>query len=143
MAFDETDETMTFSWKDVIDRCEDVMFFGRPFDGVRPFDDLFKNKKDVEYAHHVFRQFASEYKGDARASAQLYAAYQKRLRQTWQNLYNCNSLSALSSDRIGEYAWRMRKSYDWSVAMNTNWDGRPSSRDPLPISWKYVCISRG
>ena len=85
---DNTDKKLTFSWRSIVDSADDVMFFGCPLDGTRSFDTIFVGKQDVEYAHHVFRQFASEYKGDSRASAQLYASYQKRLRLSWENKYN-------------------------------------------------------
>ena len=60
-----------------------VMFFGRPFANTRPFDKLFKGKTNGQYAHHVFRQFAAEYYGDARMSAQLYAAYLMNVIKLW------------------------------------------------------------
>jgi hypothetical protein len=51
------------------------MFFDKCFDQTHPWGPVFRFKTDPEYAHHVFRQFASEYFGDSRASAQLFAAY--------------------------------------------------------------------
>ena len=79
VCFDDTDVTLTFSWQQLLEDPMSVMFFGRPFATTRPFDKLFKGKNKEQYAHHVFRQFSAEYYGDARMSAQLYAAYLKCL----------------------------------------------------------------
>jgi len=78
VEFEGTNDKMTFSWQEVVTRAKDLMFFGRRFEGFRRFDDLFRKKSDMEYAHHVFRQLAVEYWGDSRSSSLLYAAYQKR-----------------------------------------------------------------
>ena len=58
------------------------MFFGKPFQNFRSFDELFRLRSDVEWSHHIFRQFAAEYKGDARASSLLFAIYNRRQRET-------------------------------------------------------------
>ena len=51
------------------------MFFGKCFDQLRPWGPVCRFKTDPEYAHYVFQSFASEYFGNSRASAQLFAAY--------------------------------------------------------------------
>ena len=55
------------------------MFFGKSFDLSCPWGPVFCFKSDPEYAHHVFRQFASEYFGDSRVSSQLFASYKECL----------------------------------------------------------------
>ena len=35
VEFDATNEKLTFSWKEVLDMCEDVYFFGPPVNGSR------------------------------------------------------------------------------------------------------------
>ena len=54
------------------------MLFGRPFASTRPFDVIFRNRKNLQYVHHIFRQLSTELRGDSVASSQLYAAYQKQ-----------------------------------------------------------------
>jgi len=73
------DLKLTFAWKDIISQADDIMFFGTLFDSTRPFAPIFAMKRTKSYIHQVFRQFAIEYRGDANASAQLYAAYPKRI----------------------------------------------------------------
>ncbi len=58
------------------------MFFGKSFDQSRPWGPVFCFKCDPEYAHNVFRQFASKYFGDSQVSSQLFAAYKE-----YQNNY--------------------------------------------------------
>ena len=84
-SFEGSLEKMRFSWQGVSTRSDDVMFFGQKFTGGCLYNDLLRWKGDRQYAHHVFRQFASEVRGDASASSQLYASYQKRLRRTFEN----------------------------------------------------------
>ena len=69
---------LTLSWQDVVDRPLDMMFFGQPFSSQRGFDQMFKDKKTIQYVFHAFKSVAAEYWGDANASAQLYASYLKR-----------------------------------------------------------------
>ena len=66
-------------WHDVIHCAQVLMFFGKSFDLSRPWGPVFCFKSDPEYAHHVFRQFASEYFGDSRVSSQLFASYKECL----------------------------------------------------------------
>ena len=64
--------------------ADELMLFGTPFSCSRSFENIFRHKVDIEYAHHVFRQMAIEFRGNSRASYALYAHYQKRLRQSWE-----------------------------------------------------------
>jgi hypothetical protein len=57
---------------DVIQCSNVIMFFGKSFNQSRPWGPVFCFKSDPEYAHHVFRQFASKYFGDSRVSLQLF-----------------------------------------------------------------------
>jgi hypothetical protein len=86
-SFDSSRETVTFSWQDTVTRSTDLMFFGRKFEGGRPYDKIFRFKSNPEYAHHVFRQLSNKLRGDSTAVSQLYGAYQKRLRMTYQKKY--------------------------------------------------------
>ena len=82
IAFDGTDEKLTPKWSMVVNDAQSLMFFGKPFQNFRSFDELFRLRSDVEWSHHIFRQFAAEYKGDARASSLLFAIYNRRQRET-------------------------------------------------------------
>ena len=78
LHFDGTDDGKLFvPWNWLVRHPTDVLLFGHPLEGTRRFDPIFR-KKSIEFSHHIFRQFSTEYRGDGRASAQLYAAYQKR-----------------------------------------------------------------
>lgn len=61
--------------------AESIMLFGVPFGSFRSFEEVFRFKSDIECAHHIFRQFAREFHGDARSLALLYAMYQKLQRE--------------------------------------------------------------
>ena len=88
LSFDASPDTLTFSWQDIVEQPLDVIFFGRKFEGGRPYSkELFCFKSDPKYAHHVFRQFAHELWGDSLAVSQLWGAYQKRLRVTYENKF--------------------------------------------------------
>ena len=82
--FDGTSLKLTLWWRDIVELASKYMLFGAPFDSSRSFEPIFRLKSDIEYAHHVFRKLAVEYRGDSRASYALYAQYQKRVRQSWQ-----------------------------------------------------------
>ena len=81
LSFDGyTDGNFTIAWKDLVDKADMLMLFGRPFASTRPFDVIFRNRKNLQYVHHIFRQLSTELRGDSVASSQLYAAYQKHAR---------------------------------------------------------------
>ena len=48
LDFEKTNERLTFSWRSIVHSADDVMFFGRQFEGSRSFDSIFKGKKDIE-----------------------------------------------------------------------------------------------
>lgn len=73
-----TDLKLPFLWSQLIEQSREIMFFGSPFATTRPFDEFFRRKRDIQYLHHVFQGMADEFWGDANASAQLYAAYQRQ-----------------------------------------------------------------
>ena len=75
ISFDSCEMILSVPWHDIIHYLHVVMFFGRCFDQLRPWGPVFCFKTDPKYAHHVFRIFASEYFGDYRALAQLFAVY--------------------------------------------------------------------
>ena len=58
IQFDGTDEKLTFSWQEVLDRCEDVYFFGPPANGARRYEKLFYHKTRVSYLQHIFHDLA-------------------------------------------------------------------------------------
>ena len=84
MGLDETPHKLTLSWRDFVDHADEYLLFGTPFHQSRSFENIFRNKADIEYAHHVFRKMAVEYRGDSRASYALFAHYQKRKCQSWE-----------------------------------------------------------
>jgi len=73
--FEGTKNILSVPWCDIMQYCNVVMFFGKQFDQMRSWWPVFRFKNDPEYAHHVFRSFASEYFDDSRASSQLFAVY--------------------------------------------------------------------
>ncbi len=75
LLFVNADSVLNVPWRDAIYFTDTIMFFGRQFDQFRTRAPEFWKKSDPEYAHHVFRQFASEYLGDSHACAYLFAAY--------------------------------------------------------------------
>ena len=85
--FEGCSTILSVPWYDVIHCSNVVMFFGKCFDQSRPWGPVFRFKSDPEYAHHVFRQFASEYFGDSRVSSQLFAAYKDCLNQFYRTRY--------------------------------------------------------
>jgi hypothetical protein len=80
LSVDGTKKSIPIEWRQLVHRADEMMLFGTQINNLRRFAPLFREKGDAEYAHHVFRQFALEYKGDSRASALLYAAYQNCLK---------------------------------------------------------------
>ena len=74
-----TDHTLTFSWIDLIDQAEDVIFYGRPFATSRRFDKCFKFKNREEYVFHMFKNIAIEFHGDSAALSLLYPSYLKQI----------------------------------------------------------------
>ena len=75
IMFNGCEMTLSVPWHNVIYYSHIIMFFGKCFDQLRPWGPVFCFKTDPEYAHHMFRQFTSEYFSDSQASAQLFASY--------------------------------------------------------------------
>ena len=92
-SFEGCTSILSVPWHDVIHCSHVIMFFGKSFDQSRPWGPVFRFKTDPEYAHHVFRQFASEYFGDSRVSSQLFAAYKECLNIFYRTRYANNSAS--------------------------------------------------
>ena len=76
IQFDGIGTRLTIPWRDFINASRSVMLFGFPFEQPRSFAKLFRKMK-VQHAHHIFRQFASEYFGDSRACSMLFIEYQQ------------------------------------------------------------------
>ncbi len=76
LQFDDTSTCLTVPWHDIIHASQTIMVFGYPFAQNRSFTPLFWKMK-LQHAHHIFRQFASEYYGDSRACSMLYIEYEQ------------------------------------------------------------------
>ena len=75
ISFKGKKNILSVPWHDVVQYCNVVIFFGKQLDQMGLWGAVFRFKNNPEYAHHVFRSFASEYFGDSRASSQLFAMY--------------------------------------------------------------------
>jgi hypothetical protein len=67
---------LTVPWRDFINVSRYIMLFGFPFEHGQSFAKIFRKMK-AQHAHHIFRQFASEYFGDSCASSMLFIEYQQ------------------------------------------------------------------
>ena len=76
IQFDGITTQLTVPWRNFINVSRCIMLFGFPFEQGRSFAKLFWKMK-VQHAHHIFRQFASEYFGDSWASSMLFIKYQQ------------------------------------------------------------------
>ena len=76
IQFDGITTRLTVPWRDFINVSRCIMLFGLLFEQGRSFAKLFRKMK-AQHAHHIFRQFASEYFGDSRASLMLFIEYQQ------------------------------------------------------------------
>ncbi len=74
--FEGSSTRLTITWCDIINASKTVMLFGYLFLQGRSFAELFR-KMQVQHAHHIFHQFASEYYGDSRACSMLFIEYQQ------------------------------------------------------------------
>ena len=79
IAFDDSDETITISWQEVIENSDELLIFGRPFDNTRLYHRLFMRKADETYVKQVFLDISKETWGDHVASYALLSAYQNRM----------------------------------------------------------------
>ena len=68
---------LTFSWREMLELSDDVLFFGPPIIGARIFKKIFRRKNifNVDHANHLFRELARETFGDGWTSSALYRAY--------------------------------------------------------------------
>ena len=73
----KTDMKLTFSWREMLELSDDVLFFGPPIIGARKFKQSlkWKNIRKVDHANHLFRELARETFGDGWTSSALYRAY--------------------------------------------------------------------
>jgi hypothetical protein len=62
---------LTILWRNVVHASRTIMIFGVQFEQVRSFTLLFRKMKP-QHAHHILRQFSSEYYGDPRACSMLF-----------------------------------------------------------------------
>ena len=76
IRFNGISSRLTIPWRDFIHSSQSIMLFGLPLLQGWPFAALFWKKKH-QHAHHIFRQFSSEYFGDSRACSMLYIEYQQ------------------------------------------------------------------
>jgi hypothetical protein len=76
LQFDDMSTRLTVPWHDIIHASQTIMVFGYPFLQNRSFTPLFWKMK-LQHAHHIFRQFTSEYYGDSQACSMLYIEYQQ------------------------------------------------------------------
>ena len=74
--FEGSSTRLTIPWHSIINASETVMLFGYPFLQGHLFAELFR-KMQVQHAHHIFHQFASEYYGDSRACSMRFIEYQQ------------------------------------------------------------------
>ena len=71
VTFEGCDTTLAVPCQDIFHYSPIIMFFGKPFDQLRPWGPIFRFKNDPEYAHHIYCQFAPKYFGNSCALSQL------------------------------------------------------------------------
>ncbi len=91
VVFDRSSAILSVLWQNIINYSHIIMFFGKQFDQSFLFGPVFRFKTDPEYAHHVFRQFASENFGDSCASSQLFAPYKDCLCNVYRAIAKSSS----------------------------------------------------
>ena len=73
-----------------------------------------------QHAHHIFRQFASEYYGNSRAYSMLYIEYQQaRLDATVEEVVTSQSITASASNFFQESLFkteRAKQFQHWLIA---------------------------
>ena len=84
ISFEGTTHILSVPWRDVVQYCKAIMFFGKQFNQQRPWGPVFWFKNNPEYAHHVFCSFALEFFGDSQVSVQLFAMYNSCLCNIYQ-----------------------------------------------------------
>ena len=78
ITFAETTDVAHFTWKHVIERPKEFMFFGPPLSTTRSFDSIFRGIKTLDTAHHLFVCYHDHVLGDANACLALQNAYVSR-----------------------------------------------------------------
>ena len=78
VAFADTSVVGHFTWKFVIERPKEFMFFGPPLSTSRSYDDIFKNTRSLSSLHHQFVCYHDHVLGDVNACLSLQNAYVSR-----------------------------------------------------------------
>ena len=73
------DARMEFKLSDMVNYPGDLMIFGAQSSALRSYQSLFKDKSNVAYIHHIYRQFCLETRGDPLATFALTAAYHRKM----------------------------------------------------------------
>jgi hypothetical protein len=73
--FDDTSTCLTIPWHDILNASKSVAVWQPIL--TRPFVCRTVSKMKAQHAHHILRQFASEYYGDSRACLMLFIEYQQ------------------------------------------------------------------
>ena len=72
---------LKLKWKDMVDHAGHLLMFGPKNCKPRSYNKLFDKKKNLNYLHHIFLQFARETSGDMFASLLLSTAYRHRVNE--------------------------------------------------------------
>ena len=78
VSFVGTDETTSFTWKEVIALPTEFMFFGAPLNVTRSFDEAMKSIKSLDTLHHRFVAFFDHFEGDVESCLALINSYLAR-----------------------------------------------------------------
>ena len=78
VAFADTTEVAHFTWKFIIERPTEFMFFGPPLSSTRSYDDIFKNTQNLDSLFHLFVCYHDCVLGDVNAYLALQNAYVSR-----------------------------------------------------------------
>ena len=72
------DDRMKFKWSDMVGYAGDLLIFGKR-SSLRSYQNLFTDKTNVIYIHHIYRQFCRETCGDVLATFALTTAYHRKM----------------------------------------------------------------
>ncbi len=73
------DARIEFKLSDMVNYPGGLMIFGAQSSALRSYQSLFKDKSNVAYIHHIYRQFCLETRGDPLATFALMAAYHRKM----------------------------------------------------------------
>jgi len=90
---------LTVPWRDFINLSRCIMLFGFPFEHGRSIAKIFRKMK-AQHAHHIFRQFASEYFGDSRASSMLFIEYQQARLDAAAEIFMSSQVNTSSASNL-------------------------------------------